>query len=55
MSLTLEALEQFVSSLASSPELWSHHVRHSRVGPDGVLERQSLPFETELGARAAVG
>jgi hypothetical protein len=26
-----------------------------RVGPDGVLERQSLAFETELRAQAAVG
>ena len=28
MSLTIEALEQFVTSLASSPEHWAHLVRH---------------------------
>jgi quercetin dioxygenase-like cupin family protein len=28
MSLTIEELEQFVTSLASSPERWTHLVRH---------------------------
>ena len=28
MSLTIEELEQFVTSLASSPERWAHLVRH---------------------------
>jgi quercetin dioxygenase-like cupin family protein len=28
MSLTIEGLEQFVTSLASSPERWGHLVRH---------------------------
>lgn len=29
MSLTLEELEQFVQSLAATPERWSHFVRHN--------------------------
>jgi len=29
MSLTIDELERFVASLAATPELWEHHVRHS--------------------------
>lgn len=29
MSLSAEALEQFVRSLVATPERWRHHVRHS--------------------------